>query len=78
MVGVGFFRPRWSSLLVALVPTTLAFLWFLFSEDRATAVEDLAWYAGMSLVVGAGFAIFGVVGVIAGRAATRRRGPMLH
>ena len=73
VVGIGLIRPRWSSLLAALLPTTLAFLWFLFSEDRPTGMEDLAWYVGMSLTIGAGFAACGAVGVIAGRALTRRR-----
>jgi hypothetical protein len=57
----GWLRPRWTtSFWVAAVPATLAFVWLLLHEDipgYTIGLEDIAWYVGMSLVVGAPFAL---------------------
>ena len=85
VAGVGVIRPRWSSLLVAVVPGGLAFAWFLLHEDVPAGVpgagvsaSDIVWYVGMSAVVSAAFALPCALGVIAGRALLRRRAPTLH
>ena len=59
-VALGFVRPRWSTLAAAVVPTALAFAWLVMHEDipgDPVGFADLAWYAGMSLAVGAAFAL---------------------
>jgi hypothetical protein len=76
VIAVGVARPRWSSLAVALVPTGLAFLWFLFREEipgESTTVGDVAWYAAFSVVVGVVFALACAAGVVTGRALRRAR-----
>ena len=81
-VALGVLRPRWSTLAAALVPTGMAFAWLVLHEDipgETLGPVDLAWYAGMSLVVGAAFALACAAGVIArsfldrGRRATPRQ-----
>jgi hypothetical protein len=78
--GVGLIRPRWSSLLVAVVPAGLAVLWLLLHEDVPADVpgadmsaSDIGWYLVMGGLVGAAFALPCAVGVIAGRAVRQRR-----
>jgi hypothetical protein len=69
--GVGAVRPRWSALLVALVPAALAFVWLLMHEDNPydpIGAGDLAWFAAMSSVVGAAFALVCALGVVVRRA----------
>ena len=71
-VALGAVRPRWSTLWAAVLPTLLAFAWLVMHEDipgDPLGAADLAWYAGMSLVVGAAFALAIAVGVVAGRRA---------
>jgi hypothetical protein len=74
--ALGWLRPRWSTLGVALVPTGLAFAWLLMHEDvpgeRTTAI-DLAWFAGMSLLAGLGFVAACAAGVLARRLGRGRR-----
>ena len=73
-VALGVVRPRWTTLLAALVPTALAFAWLVMHEDipgDPLGFADLAWYAGMSLIVGAAFALAIAPGVVAGRRAGR-------
>jgi len=77
-VALGVIRPRWSTLLAALVPTALAFAWLVLHEDipgDPLGFADLAWYAGMSLVVGAVFALAIAGGVAAGRRRGRSARP---
>ena len=74
--GVCVVRPRWSSLLVVLVPAGLAFLWLLFNEDvpgEEIGSSDIAWFVGMSAVVGAAFLPVCALGVIAGQTLRGRR-----
>jgi hypothetical protein len=81
VAGVGLTRPRWSSLLVAFVPAGLAFLWLLLHEDvpgEDISAKDIAWYAVMSGVVAAAFALSCALGVIAGRAFRQRRRRVLR
>jgi hypothetical protein len=69
-VALGVIRPRRTTLLAALVPTALAFAWLVMHEDipgDPLGFADLAWYAGMSLVAGAAFALAIAAGVAAGR-----------
>ena len=69
-VALGVVRPRWSTLLVAVVPVVLAFAWLVMHEDipgDPLGLVDLAWYAGMSLAVGAAFALALACGVVLGR-----------
>lgn len=73
-VVLGAFRPRWTTLLVALIPALLSFVWLLLHEDipgDPVGVVDVAWYAGMSLVVGAVYALACACGVVVGRALRR-------
>lgn len=75
-VGVGAVRPRWTTLLAALVPAALAFGWLLLNADVPgddVRFVDLAWYAGMSLVVGGVYAFGCAGGVVLGRALHRMR-----
>jgi hypothetical protein len=78
-VALGAVRPRWTTLLAALLPTVLAFAWLVMHEDIPGAplgLADLAWYAAMSLLVGAVFALAAAAGLALGRAAAptpRRR-----
>jgi hypothetical protein len=74
VAAVGAIRPRWSTLLVALVPAGLAFLWLLGQEDvpgDELTAGDLGWFGGMSAVAGAAFAAACALGVITGRALRR-------
>jgi hypothetical protein len=80
VAGVGLVRPRWSSLLVAVVPAGLAFLWLLLHEDvpeglpgADVSASDIAWYVVMSALVGVAFALPCALGVIAGSALRKRR-----
>lgn len=69
--GVGWIRPRWSSLAVAVVPGGLAFAWLLMHEQipgDETTMADIAWYLGMSLVVAAVIALACACGVLVRRA----------
>jgi hypothetical protein len=72
--AIGWVRPRWSSLAVAAIPTGLAFAWLFLHEDipgyRITP-SDVAWYLGMSFVVGAAFALACSLGILAGKATGR-------
>ena len=73
-MAVGVIRPRWSTLLAALAPAALAFAWLIVHEDNpydAIGPADVAWYAAMSLIVGAAFALAIAAGILTGRA-TRR------
>jgi hypothetical protein len=70
--GFGWLRPRWSSLAVAPLLTALAFAWLLLHEDipgDPTGLDDIVWYVGMSLLVGAAFALACTLGIV-----TRRYG----
>jgi hypothetical protein len=65
---VGWLRPRWSTLWVTLVPTTLAFAWLLLQEDipgDETTAVDIAWFVAMSLVVGLACAVACAAGIVA-------------
>ena len=78
-VASGALRPRWTTLLAALIPAVLSFLWLLLHEDipgETLGLVDLAWYVGMSLVVGAVFALASAGGVVVGRALRRLSGPL--
>ena len=58
------------------MPAALACAWLFLHEDvpgEETGAADAAWYAGMSAVVGAGFAIACALGVVTGRAIRRDR-----
>ena len=70
VIAVGIVRPP------SIVPAGLAFFWLLFHEDipgERTTVTDVAWYAAMSVVVGAVFALAGAAGIVTGRALRRLR-----
>ena len=79
-VALGVVRPRWSTPWAAVVPTALAFAWLVMHEEipgDPLGPADLAWYAGMSLVVGAAFALAIAAGVVVGiatRGTSRWRG----
>ena len=78
-VALGALRPRWTTLLAALIPALLSFLWLLLHEDipgDPLGFVDVAWYAGMSLAVGAVYALASAGGVVAGRALRRPSGPL--
>jgi hypothetical protein len=78
-VALGALRPRWTTLLTALVPAALSFVWLLLHEDipgETLGFVDLAWYAGMSLAVGAVYALASAGGVAVGRALRRVSGPL--
>lgn len=80
-VALGAVRPRWTTLLAALIPAMLAFVWLLLHEDipgDKLAFVDLAWYAGMSLAVGGVYALASAGGVVLGRALRRLSGPLSH
>jgi hypothetical protein len=69
-VALGVARPRWSTLAAAVVPAALAFAWLVMHEDipgDPTGFADLAWYAGMSLAVGAAFTLALAGGVLLAR-----------
>lgn len=73
---LGVIRPRWSTLWSAVVPTSLTFVWLLMLEeipDDSVGVGDVAWYVGMSVAVGAVFALACSVGIVARSASVRRR-----
>jgi hypothetical protein len=77
----GWLRPRRSTLAVALVPTAMAFAWLYAHEDipgDPITLIDVAWYAGMSLVVGASFMLATALGIAARKAAHRRDATTLH
>jgi hypothetical protein len=74
--ALGALRPRWTSLLVAVVPASLACLGLFLHEDipgYRTDLGDVAWYVGMSLGVGTVFALVCAGGVVSGRALRDRR-----
>jgi hypothetical protein len=76
VAGVGVIRPRWSSLVVALVPAGLTCLWLILQEDvpgEDVGSSDMVWYVAVSGLVGAAFLPVCAVGVIAGRALRGRR-----
>jgi hypothetical protein len=76
-VALGALRPRWTTLLAAVIPAVLAFVWLLLREDvpgYTPGVVDFAWYAGMSLAVGAVYALAAAGGVALGRALRRPSG----
>ena len=80
-VALGALRPRWTTPLAALIPAVLSFLWLLLHEDipgDPLGFVDLAWYIGMSLAVGAVYALASVGGVVVGRALRRPSGPLSH
>ena len=75
-VALGVVRPRWSTVLFAIVPTALAFAWLVMHEDipgDPIGLADLAWYAGMSLMAGAIFALALTAGVVPRRRLSERR-----
>ncbi len=80
-VALGALRPRWTTLLAALIPAALAFVWLLLHEDvpgDKLDVVDFAWYVGMSLAVGGVYALASAGGVVLGRALRRPSGPLSH
>jgi hypothetical protein len=80
-VALGALRPRWTTLLAAAIPALLAFVWLLLHEDvpgDTPGFADLAWYVGMSLAVGAVYALASAGGVMAGRAFRRLPAPLSH
>ena len=75
VAAVGWLRPRWSSLWVAVIPGGVVFAWLLLHEDvpfDPVGLVDIAWYVAMSLVVGALFAVTCGLGIIARQALMRR------
>jgi hypothetical protein len=80
-VALGALRPRWTTLLVALIPAVLAFAWLLLHEDipgDKLGFIDLVWYVGMSLAVGGVYALASAGGVVLGGALRRRSGRLSH
>lgn len=80
-LALGALRPRWTTLLAALIPTVLSFVWLVLHEDipgDPLGFVDLAWFAGMSLVVGAVYVLASAGGVVVGRALRCRSGPLSH
>jgi hypothetical protein len=80
-VALGALWPRWTTLLAALIPAVFAFLWLLLHEDVPGDVlgfADLAWYVGMSLAVGAVYALAAAGGLVLGRDLRRLFGPLSH
>jgi hypothetical protein len=80
-VVLGAIRPRWTTLLAALIPAVLAFVWLLLHEDvpgDELGFVDLAWYVGMSLLVGGVYALASAGGVVLGRGFRRLSGPLSH
>jgi hypothetical protein len=70
-VALGAVRPRRTTLLVAGLPTLLAFAWLVMHEEipgDRIGLADLLWYAGMSVLVGAGVAFAIAVGIASRRA----------
>lgn len=77
--ALGALRPRWTTLLVALIPAVLAFVWLLLHEDipgDKLGVVDMVWYVGMALAVGGVYALASASGVVLGRALRRRSWPL--
>ena len=75
-VALGALRPRWTSLLAAVVPASLACVWLFTHEDipgDETGFGDIAWYVGLGLAVGAVFALACAGGVVLGRVLRVRR-----
>jgi hypothetical protein len=73
-VVFGAARPRWTSLLVAVVPAALACVWLFLHEDipgYETGITDVAWYVGMSVAIGAAYALAYAGGVGLRRALDR-------
>ena len=73
---IGWLRPRWSSLWVAAIPFAAAFVWLLLHEDvpdDPSGLDDIVSYVGMSLIVGAAFAMACALGIATRRAPQRRR-----
>ena len=69
-VAFGAVRPRWTSLLAAVVPASLACVWLFLREDvpgDEAGLGDVAWYVGLGLAVGAVFALARAGGVVLGR-----------
>jgi hypothetical protein len=80
-LALGAVRPQWTTLLAALVPAVLGFVWLVLHEDipgDKPDLVDLAWYAGMSLAVGGVYALASAGGVVLGRALRRLSGPPSH
>jgi hypothetical protein len=80
-VALGALRPRWTTLLAALIPTMLAFIWLLLHDDVPgdnLGFVDFAWYIGMSLAVGGVYAVASAGGIVLGRALRRLSGPLSH
>jgi hypothetical protein len=80
-VALGALRPRWTTLLAALIPAGLAFVWLLLHEDipgEELGFVDLVWDVGMSLAVGGVYAVASAGGVVLGRAVRRLSGPLSH
>jgi hypothetical protein len=78
-VALGALRSRWTTLLAALIPAVLAFVWLLLHEDipgEKLGFVDLVWYIGMSLAVGGVYALASAGGVVLGRALRRLSGPL--
>jgi hypothetical protein len=75
-VALGALRPRWSTLLAALIPAALAFAWLLLHEDvpgDELGLVDVAWYSGMSLMVGGVYGVASAGGIALGRFRSRGR-----
>jgi hypothetical protein len=80
-VALGALRPRWTTLLAALIPAALAFVWLLLQEDipgETLGFVDVAWFVAMSLAVGAVYGLASAGGVVVGRAWRRLSGPLSH
>jgi hypothetical protein len=77
-VALGALRPRWTTLLAALIPASLAFVWLLLHEDVPgddLGHVDMAWYSGMSLTVGGVYGVASAGGIALGRVLRRLSGP---
>ena len=78
-VAIGALRPRWKTLLAALIPAVLALVWLLLHEDipgDTLGFLDVVWYIGMSLAVGGVYALAAAGGVVLGRAFRRPSGSL--
>jgi len=78
-VALGALGPRWTTLLAALIPAGLAFVWLLLHEDipgEKLGFVGFVWYIGMSLAVGGVYALASAGGVVLGRALRRLSVPL--
>jgi hypothetical protein len=77
-VALGAAWPRWTSLLVALVPAALACVWLFLHEDIPgyhMDLVDVAWTVGMSVAIGAVYALACAGGVVLRRTLARAGSP---